>query len=64
MENQNDQELELEQIPSPEPVDQPVQEPELEDLDLEAIIREFREPEQEQPQPEDVPAEEPEAKEE
>ena len=61
MENQNDQELELEQIPSPEPVDQPVQEPELEDLDLEAIIREFREPEQEQPQPEDVPAEEPEA---
>jgi len=55
MENQNNQELELEQIPSPEPEDLPVEKPELENLDLEAIIREFREPNQEQPP--EVPAE-------
>ncbi len=52
MENNTPQELELEQTPNPEP--EVPAEPQWEELDLETIIREFREPAPE------TPAEEPE----
>lgn len=66
MDNQNPQEQELEQAQSPtpeaEPADLPVAEqaPELEELDLESIIREFREPVTEPPQEAQEPAPAPE----
>ena len=58
MENNTPQELELEQTPNPDP--EVTAEPQWEELDLETIIREFREPVPEAPaaEPEDAPVSE------
>lgn len=62
MDNQQDFEQELEQIQDPTPEAQPVpgQEPELEELDLESIIQEFRAPEEKPAHQEQTDTSEPE----